>query len=435
MTVIEVARVSAPRPQASLPLLTAQLRNWVSHHKDPDNPRHNCGTYFRLTGDVQLPVLQAAVAAAYAETEALRVVFHLRAGHPWQRVIDAGFVPVETIQTPDEAAAIDLMNQLLAVPFELGRGDPPCSHLVLETAQKVSFLFFRHHRILLDTYGAHRYLTRVAQHYNSLVGETPLPPGQFAALGELVREEKVYLGSPRAKQDSAFWREVVAGPGPPPRLGGRDLPARPRTLRSTLLLPEVLRSRLVKVSRRYGVPSSAAVVAALAAHLSRTTGSPEVLLGLTAPNRTTPAAVRTPANLANDVPLRVLVHPEDSFADLLRSVSRQIEVALTHQRAPLERLRRPPTPRTLVTLVGFGEEPSFAGCASTFHILSTGPVWNFRLNCHAAPAAGLLLEFEVNPGVHGADQLEDHQEHVLELLGQLAHLPEASMFEVLAPTP
>jgi hypothetical protein len=427
--------VAAPRPKGSLPLLASQHLHWVSHQKDPDNPRFNCGAYVHLTGPLRPHVVQAAIAATFAETEAVRVIFHQRGGRPWQRVLDPAFVPLEMVRVSGEEAAVDLMERLLAVPFDLSGGDPPCSHHLMDTGDQTWALFLRYHHIVLDAYGAQRYLLRIAEHYNALLAQVAVAPGRFASLAVLVDEERSYLGSPQARRDEAYWRAVLVPPVPSPGLGARDLPARPRSLSSSVRLPDEVRAGLETLPDRYGVPGPVAVTAATAAHVSRVSGEREVTIGLLAANRTTFAAVKTPADLARELPLRITVLPHAGFGELLRTVSVRMGEALAHQRAPLQHLIRPTALRTYVNLISFGKTPGFAGCRARLHVLSTGPASNFRINCYTEADGRLLLDFEVNPGIYSPEKLTEHQTHVIGLLGTLVSQPEAPLSDAFVPAP
>src|SRR4051794_24381856 len=197
--------MAVPAWDHSLPLLAAQRQQWISHHEDPGNARYNCGGYFRLTGVLSEEALIAAVAAARSETEALRVIFYERDGQPWQTVVAPGPVPLSSIDLPDESAAIRWIKSALAVPFDLRGGEQACRHTLIKTGEREWFFIFQYHHVVLDAYGAHRYLRRVAQHYNALVAGEPAPPAGFASLARLLAEEHAYGTSPRAQRDEAYW--------------------------------------------------------------------------------------------------------------------------------------------------------------------------------------------------------------------------------------
>ncbi|MFD2419411.1 condensation domain-containing protein [Amycolatopsis pigmentata] len=422
--------MATPVPGAPLPLLAAQQRQWISHHEDPGNPQYNCGGYYRISGELREEALTAAVAAAYSETEALRVIFHEQDGKPWQTVVEADSVPLSSVELPGEAAAIDWMASALAVPFDLLGGEKVCSHTLVKTGEREWFFFFRYHHIALDAYGAHRYLLRVVQHYNALVTGEPAPPGGFAGLARLVAEEHAYGSSPRAQRDEAYWRRILSTPVSRSGFASRDTLAGPRPLRSVTPVSDKSRAAFLELSARTGVRWPVLVIAVTACRLSFLTGSRDVVIGLLAANRSTLAAVKTPANLANELPLRIDVRSESTFLDLLGQVGERLGEAITHQRVDLGRLPGSPTLRTFVNVIAFGEQHRFTDCASEFRVLATGPASNFRVNCYGDATGDLLLEYEANSNSYDEAQLARHQEGILSLLDELATMPDARLSDV-----
>ncbi|MTD54647.1 condensation domain-containing protein [Amycolatopsis pithecellobii] len=424
--------MAIPAPDTPLPLLPAQQQQWIAHHEDPANPQYNCGGYFRLTGGLREKALTAAIAAAYSETEALRVIFHEQDGQPWQTVVAAGPVPLSSVDLPDEAAAIDWMKSALAVPFELRGGDQVCSQTLIKTGEREWFLFFRYHHIALDAYGAHRYLLRVAQHYNALVTGEPAPPGGFAGLAQLVAEDDAYASSPRAQRDADYWRHVLSTPVSWSGFASHDLPAGPSPLRSVAPVSDKSRAAFLELSARTGVRWPVLVMAITACRLSVLTDSPDVVIGLLAANRSTLAAVKTPANLASELPLRIDVRSERTFTDLLGQVGERLGEAIRHQRAHLDQVPNSPTLRTFVNVIAFGDQAHFTGCESEFRVLATGPASNFRVNCYGEATRDLLLEYEVNSRLYDEFQLARHQEGMLSSLDQLITTPDTRLSDVLA---
>ncbi|MFK4106436.1 condensation domain-containing protein [Streptomyces sp. NPDC019531] len=168
----------------SLPLLASQRRRWTWRRPEPDDPKDNCGAFFRFTGGLDRDALKTAVDRAYAETEALRVVFEEHDGDVRQVIPLPGPAPWSSLELSGDDAAFDHMNRSLGVPFGLLGGSPLCSHTLIETPGS-TWLFFCNDHIIVDAYGAHRYLLRIAQHYNAIVGGTPAPPRGFAPLARL----------------------------------------------------------------------------------------------------------------------------------------------------------------------------------------------------------------------------------------------------------
>jgi non-ribosomal peptide synthetase component F len=81
-------------------------------------------------------------------------------------------------------------------------------------------------------------------------------------------------------------------------------------------------------------------IATTAAYIHYLTGLEEIVLGLPVSTRLTPVSRNTPCMLANELPLRLTVHPTMSLLELVRQVSEQVGLVLKHQRYRGEYLHR-----------------------------------------------------------------------------------------------
>ncbi|WP_405594699.1 condensation domain-containing protein [Streptomyces sp. NBC_01092] len=417
---------------AALPLLAAQRPMWDTRRCDPSDPKDNCGAFFRLTDGIDGDALQAAVSAAYAETEALRVTVRTHAGEPRQVILPAAPVPWTALELPDDDTAVAYMNTALGKAFDLSNGTAPCAHTLIETPDSTYFFFLYDH-ITLDAYGAQRYLTRIAQHFDAIVTGSTAPPSGFVPLARLVDEETSYRNSPRAEKDITYWHHLLSRPIPPAGFSPHVQAASPRSARLTVPLPDACRSALPALSAGTGIRWPAILITAVACELSRISTQPEVELVMLLGNRATLNAVKTPTNMAKELPLRIKIAADDTFTDTATRVSGQLAAAVAHQRVPTDRLPTF-TARTYVNVI-VGNPPRFTDRTSEFHVLATGPASNFRANCSSDVTRVPFLEFEANPQLYPPDSFERLGTGVTELLTRLVTQPDERLSRVLAAVP
>src|SRR4029077_15546678 len=186
------------------------------------------------------------------------------------------------------------------------------------------------------------------------------------------------------------------------------------------------------------------IVAATALYLHRLTSAQDLVLGLPVMGRLGAISRRTPGMLSNVLALRLKVHPGVSLAELLSQVAQQIRRALLHQRDRTEDLLRDlgllahdqKLFGTSVNVMPFDYDLRFAGHRTTAHDLANGPVDDLSILVYdRADSNGVRIDFDANPALYSIDELANHQQRFLRLLGTIAADLSQSVgrLELLAP--
>ncbi|MEV7214669.1 amino acid adenylation domain-containing protein [Kitasatospora cineracea] len=426
-----------------LPLSAAQSEVWIAHQLDRAGTAHNCSGYVDIQGELDGQLLAEAVRLAVGEAEAMRVRFETDAdGTPRQ-------VPLETVPglrvhdlsgaADARAAAERWMRADLDTPADLSRG-PLFAHTLLKVAADHHLLHFRYHHIVLDGYGQALHWRRLAEHYTALAEGRPARPGATGTLAELVAEDAEYRASERFEQDRSHWAGLLADWPEPAGLSsaGEDGPAASR------FQPPARITGVDAAAAHHRVHWSVVVLAATAVYLHRVTRQQELVLGLPVRGRTGRTALTTPGMLANVLPLRIEVRPEQDFAAIVRQVADRVAEALAHQLFRGEEIGREirrgggdPTPAAVVNVVSFDGALRFGALSCAVRQLSSGPIADLGLEFFGgADGADVRLTLEPNPDRHRAAPLAAHRARltrfVQELLATADHTPVGTV-ELLTP--
>ncbi|WP_328489126.1 non-ribosomal peptide synthetase [Streptomyces zaomyceticus] len=450
------------------PTTAAQLGIWVAQQLQPDSPLYNCGGYYEIDGPVDVDVLARAVHRGVEETEALRSYF--AEGHGtgtgadtdhgtgadgdgegpelWQVVTPAEDRPLSVVDlrgTADpEAEAHRWAATEMARPFDLSRG-PLSAQTLLLLADDRSFYVHRYHHAVLDGFGHTVYTARVAALYRALLaGETPAPT-PFVSLDRLVADESSYAGSRRRERDRAHWLDLFQDVPEPLSLADRAAGSTHSSLRRIRALPQDLAERLTALAERLGVPWPALAIAATAVFYHRMTGRTDVTFALPLAGRTGRTGLTTPSALVNVLPIRVQPDPDRTVAELTAEVSRSLAGVIRHQRFRGEDLVRElglsggrqarlgPT----VNVMAFAGELAFGDSPAHVHPLSTGPVNDLKINFYgtATSRGGIRVEFDADPALYDACEIEAHQDRLVRVLERIAADPAERVgdVDVLAP--
>ncbi|CAL9657801.1 amino acid adenylation domain-containing protein [Streptomyces sp. enrichment culture] len=425
------------RKPERLALLAAQEGIWAGQQLDVDSPAYNTAEYVRIAGPVDPAVFDRALHHVVAETEALHVTFGTDdTGRPWQFTAPAGDWHThiaDLTDVPDpRAAALAWMHQDTARTVDLARG-PLFGHALLRTGPEEFLWYHRVHHIALDGFGLSLVARRVAQVYTALTaGESP-PDSGFGTLESVLAEERTYRASARHAEDGAYWNHRYGDrPHVPSPAGRSALPAR-TFHRHVTDLDQDQADTLREVSHDLSVTWSDVLLAVTGAHLHLITGAPETVLSLPSTGRLGSVSLRVPAMVRNILPLRIPARPGDGLRDLAPRVARELRAGLPHQRYRYERLRRDLKllggERRLsgpgVNIMPFRYDLTFAGCPSTVHNVSAGPVDDLAVNVYdRGDGTGLRVAVDTNPDLYTEAGTAAFQEGLLTLLEQALTDPD-----------
>ncbi|WP_433665148.1 amino acid adenylation domain-containing protein [Nocardia sp. CA-128927] len=339
------ALVAGPRPE-QIPLSLAQQRMWFLNQFDTGSAVYNIPAAIRLSGELDVAALQAAVTDLVARHEILRTTYPQTQHGPVQSI--AAQVPVDL--TPAQiggADVVDAVYRVVAAGFDVTTEVPFRAKLfqVTDTADYV--LVFVAHHISADGWSMGPLTRDLMLAYAARTGGAapawaPLPV-QYADYSIWQREVLGDEADPQSliTQQADYWRIALAAL--PDELA---LPAdRPRpaaaSYRGATLDFEIdaeLHAALDRVAQQHNSTLFMVVHAALAVLLARLSGSTDIAIG-------TPVAGRGEAELddmigmfVNTLVLRNEIEPGATFDALLADVRDTDVAAFGHADLPFERL-------------------------------------------------------------------------------------------------
>ncbi|MGW5049626.1 amino acid adenylation domain-containing protein [Actinokineospora sp. NPDC004072] len=413
---------------AGLPLTGAQLGVWQAQRIDPDGATFRIAGVLEIAADTAVDVdrLAAAVRRAVDETECLHVVFAEVDGEPRQfPTAPACPLPVVDLraEADPQAAALAWVAAERARPLDLATG-PLFAHALLRLADGLVWWYVGGHHLLYDATGSMLLAHRAAARYS---GREIDPAPSYAAL---VHAEQDYLAGPKHRTDADFWTGVMAGVGEPARV----LPAAERPAdhshRETVWLDAERTAALRAVAAARGTRLSRLLIAGVAAYTHRVTGASDIVIGLPVTARPDPVTRATPAMLANVVPLRLTVTPDQSVGDLLDHVAARISGALRHSRFRGEEVARLVDAAAgvhglvgpSVNVIPYHPPLRFDGLRTTVRPLWYGPVSDLSVSVYDDPAEGTptRVDLDADPGVCQPRELAAHAARLAAVLDALA---------------
>ncbi|KAA0023247.1 amino acid adenylation domain-containing protein [Antrihabitans cavernicola] len=346
ITAIRPALIAGTRP-ARVPLSSAQKRMWVLNQLDTGSDAYNIAVALRLTGELDVSALRAAVGDVVARHETLRTIFPADAEGPQQVIVDAASASVAV--TEGAAAGDELYRsilQLTTAGFDLAR-ETPLRVGVFEVSHAEHVVVMVVHHISADGFSMGPLTRDVMIAYAARIAGTD--PG-WSPLAVQYADFALWQDDLLGTDDDpdsllsrqiAYWRAALAGM--PEEIG---LPVdRPRGLvpanhgRTTkFAIDGALAAGLTDLARSRNASLFMAVHTTLAVVLARLSGAGDIALGTPVAGRGEAALDDIVGMFVNTLVLRTGIDPDEQFVDLLDRVRRNDLDAFEHADVPFERL-------------------------------------------------------------------------------------------------
>ncbi|MFT3900821.1 MAG: non-ribosomal peptide synthase/polyketide synthase [Gordonia sp. (in: high G+C Gram-positive bacteria)] len=333
----------SPRPE-SIPLSFAQQRMWFINRFDATSSAYNIPAVLRLTGDLDVESLHAALIDTVVRHEVLRTTFAEIDGTPCQLIA----APDRVADELDWAIVDDEAELAAAVTagFDLATQWPIRARLWRAADGEYVLAVVLHHiaadgesiaPLVGDLVAAY-----AARSAGSAPGLPPLPV-QFADFAIWQHE---VLGSPDdpasvVGKQLAYWTEQLTGlpdllelptdrPRPPVSTGIGD--------RVEFTVPADLVEAVENLAHSRGATSFMVVHAALAALLARLTGTDDIAIGTPIAGRGQEVLDPLVGMFVNTLVLRTRVRPDASLSDLVDEARDTDTAAFDHADLPFETL-------------------------------------------------------------------------------------------------
>ncbi|MFD9482606.1 amino acid adenylation domain-containing protein [Streptomyces sp. NPDC059991] len=317
----------------------AQQRLWFLAQLDGTSAYYNIPMALRLSGPLDRPALQRALAEIVRRHEVLRTRFVERDGVPYQEIGDGSdfAVAYEELAGPDALAGV--CEREAVTPFDLARESLIRVRLLRESERAHVLLVTMHHSVS-DGWSLGVFFRDLVALYEAYCAGAGSPldelPIQYADYAHWQRQ---WLVDEVQERQVGYWKERLAGvdarltlPADLPRPEIRTYQGRHERFTCP---PELLR-RLREVSERHDVTLYMTLLAVYALALHQYTGQSDIAVGTPVAGRNRLEAEGLIGFFANTLVMRTDLSGDPSFPELLARVKESALQAYDHQDVPFE---------------------------------------------------------------------------------------------------
>ena len=327
------------------PTSFAQQRLWFLSQLEPDSPAYNIPAALRLSGELNVRVLEQSLNEIVRRHEALRTTFVAVEGKPAQVVAPAlslTLLVTDLSGRPSaerENAARRLAAEEARRPFDLERGPLLRARLLRLDEGEHEMLLTMHH-IVSDGWSMGVFFRELAALYKAFSAAEPSPlaepPIQYP---DFALWQRQWLTGPQVVPQIDYWKQQLRG-----ELPVLDLPTdRPRPLaqrsggaKHHLTAPPAVAEEIKKLGRGEGATLFMTLLAAFQTLLHRYTSQDDVSVGTTIAGRNSAEVEGLIGCFLNTLVLRTDLSGDPSFRELLGRVRDMTLKAYANQEVPVE---------------------------------------------------------------------------------------------------
>ncbi|REJ41112.1 MAG: amino acid adenylation domain-containing protein [Microcystis flos-aquae TF09] len=326
-----------------LPLSFAQQRMWFLYQMDQQNSAYNEALTIRLTGRLNIDILEQTINAIIQRHESLRTTFPMVEGKPIQKIAPSLKIKLLVINLKDISQdQIDKqIIEELQKPFDLTQA-PLLRCTLFDLGYENYILVNVFHHIIIDGWSKGILFKELSKFYQAFLSNStvdlPELPIQYADFAVWQRQ---WLQGEILENQLNYWKKQLTAAPPLLELPtDKPRPATPnfRGHSISFQIDSELTEKLKLLSQKSGVTLFMTLLAALNTLLFRYSGQDDILIGTPTANRNRQEIEPLIGFFVNTLVLRNSLEGNPTFSGLLQQARHVVLEAYANQDVPFEQV-------------------------------------------------------------------------------------------------
>lgn len=326
-----------------LPLSFAQQRMWFLYQMDQQNSAYNEALTIRLTGRLNIDILEQTINAIIQRHESLRTTFPVVEGKPIQKIapsLKIKLLVVNLKDIPQEQIDKQIIEELQK-PFDLTQS-PLLRCTLFDLGYENYILVNVFHHIIIDGWSKGILFKELSEFYQAFLSNStvdlPELPIQYADFAVWQRQ---WLQGEILENQLNYWKKQLTAAPPLLELPtDKPRPATPnfRGHSISFQIDSELTEKLKLLSQKSGVTLFMTLLAAFNTLLFRYSGQDDILIGTPTANRNRQEIEPLIGFFVNTLVLRNSLEGNPNFSGLLQQARNVVLEAYANQDVPFEQV-------------------------------------------------------------------------------------------------
>ena len=326
-----------------LPLSFAQQRMWFLYQMDQQNSAYNEALTIRLTGRLNIDILEQTINAIIQRHESLRTTFPMVEGKPIQKI--APFLKIKLLvvnlkDIPQEQIDKRIIEELQK-PFDLTQA-PLLRCTLFDLGYENYILVNVFHHIIIDGWSKGILFKELSEFYQAFLSNSTVDlPELTIQYADFAVWQRQWLQGEILENQLNYWKKQLTAAPPLLELPtDKPRPAKPnfRGHSISFQINSELTEKLKLLSQKSGATLFMTLLAALNTLLFRYSGQDDILIGTPTANRNRQEIEPLIGFFVNTLVLRNSLEGNPAFSGLLQQARNVVLEAYANQDVPFEQV-------------------------------------------------------------------------------------------------
>lgn len=317
-------------------LSNAQKRIWYSQKKYGNNPLYNIGGMARMSGSMDLTILEMAIKTTVYENEVLRFQFRDTSQGVIQYLEDE--IPAleffDFSKEPEpEKSFLNWVNKNAREPFKME--DARLYYFALyKTSEHDMGYFIKLHHIIADGWSIQLITDQIKENYELLINHKKAEYQKRPGYSQYLKDENAYEETPRFEKAKQYWIEKFSCFPELESVTSEKADGE----RSTFVLDKMVQRIIEQYILKYHVSLNTFFTFVYLLYEYKVSGLEEHIVGIPLLGRVQKAHRQIVGTFTNTMPYQYKIEAEKKLTDMLREISLGLKDCIRYQLYPYNSL-------------------------------------------------------------------------------------------------